>query len=323
MDPKDKITELLEKKSLSEGEKQELETLISNDPELRKFASVYRQLGEIIRHSSHLSEEEISEYILYKNGLTPDNKTLISKSPAIEKHLGECVKCSNIFKDLNSEFYNADTFIAETFSPDAAITDRNVQPAYEVINKRNRAPRYAFLTVIFIGLVYLSLYIISYVSTPDYYSAAAINNQSEFSVNRGRATEDFQNSLKALEKHDYNDAIEFLQKDIKQNTNDKTIFYSYYILGLSYLTTAEQDVLGLFPHYNKERATKGSEYLMESIQKNNSGKFTNIKLNAYFYLAKASLMLNDKKSAREYLSKVIAEKGSKMEVAKKLMGELE
>lgn len=323
MDPKDKIIKLLEKKTLTEGDKQELESLLSDNSELKKFVSAYKQLSEIVSHSAHLSEEEISEYVLYKNGLHTDNKSVIGKAPFIEKHLRECAKCSDIFKDLNSEYSDVDAFITETISLDATVADRNVQPPSEVINKRIRVPRYAFSIIIFIGLVYLSLYIISSVSTPDYYSAAAIRNQSEFSVNRGRATEDFQNSLKALEKHDYKDAIEFLQKDIQQNPDDETIFYSYYIIGLSYLKTAEKDILGLFPHYNQERAAKGSEYLKESIQKNNSGKFTNIKLNAYFYLAKASLMLNNKKSAREYLARVIAEKGGQMEAAKKLMGELE
>lgn len=323
MNTKDKIIELLEKKSLTEKDKQELESLVSGDSELEKLVSTYRQLSEVVSHSSHLGEEEISEYILYKNDINTGNNSIISRAPFIEAHLRKCTYCSEILKDLNEEYSDVDSFLSDTISEGKPASSEATVPISKALTQKYRAPRYAFASVLVIGLVYLSLYLISSFTTPMYYNDASLKGVSDFSVNRGRATEDFQNSLKALEKHDYNDAIEFLQKDIQQNSNDETIFYSYYIIGLSYLESAGHSVLGLFPHYNKERAAKGSEYLKESISKNNSGKFTNIRLNAYFYLAKASLMLNDKKSAQEYLSKVIAEKGSKMDDAKKLLGELE
>ncbi len=193
----------------------------------------------------------------------------------------------------------------------------------EVNKQKFIFPRYAFTSIIALGLVYLSLYIISSFTTPEFYKDAAINSESEFSVNRGRATEDFQNSLKALDKNNFDEAISYLQKDIKNNPDDETIFYSYYILGLANLETSEHDVLGLFPGYNTNKTEKGVEYLKESIRKNESGKFINIKLNSYFYLAKASLMLNDKISAENYLKLVISGRGSKMEEAQKLLGELE
>lgn len=323
MDRKDKIKELLEKKDLTAGEKQELESLIGNNEELRKFFSSYNQLAKIVAHSSHLTEEELSEYVLYKNGINPEDKSIIGKIPFIETHLRKCSECSDIFKDFNSEYSNLESFLSETIGQNRRSAAENAFVQTEVMKSRYRAPRYAFMSVLIIGLVYLSLYIISSFSTPGYYHDAALNDASEFSINRGRATENFQNSLKALDKDNYDDAIGYLQKDIQQNPDDETIFYSYYIMGLSYLETAEHDFLGLFPRYNHDRAIKGAEYLKESVRKNDSGKFTNIKLDSYFYLAKASLMLNDKKSAGEYLSMVINEKGSKMEEAKKLLGELE
>jgi tetratricopeptide (TPR) repeat protein len=224
---------------------------------------------------------------------------------------------------LNSEYSVVDGFLSEKIIKDKKAEKESHAVPPEVIRNRYRAPRYAFASIIIIGLVYLSLYIISSFSTPAYYNDAALNDESEFSVNRGRATEDFQNSLKALEKHNYDSAIKYLQKDIQQNPDDETIFYSYYIMGLSYLETAGHDFLGLFPVYNKERVVKGAEYLKESVQKNNSGKFTNIKLNSYFYLAKSSLMLSDKQAAREYLLIVINERGGKMDEARQLLGELE
>ncbi len=323
MSKRDKILELLEKKNPTAKDKQEIEELIGNDDELKEFAASYYDLSVIVSHSSHLSEEEIAEYILHQNGMNPDNTSITGKIPFIETHLRKCSVCSEIYKELNLEYSDADSFISETIQQNSKPISgtKNIKP--ENSYSRYRTSRYAFASVLVIGLVYLVLYIFSSLSTPAYLEAAGLNNVTEFSINRGRATENFQNSLKALEKDNYNEAIDYLQKDIKQNPDDETIFYSYYMLGLSYLETAGHSFAGLFPGYDQDRALTGANYLKESVRKNNSGKFTNIKLNAYFYLAKASLMVNDKKSAKEYLSMVINEKGSKMEEAKKLLGELE
>ena len=321
MDRKNKILELLEKKNPSEQEIKELQNLAANDEEIKDFISTYNELSRVVKHSSHLSDEEISEYILFKNEAPGEENTLIARIPFIESHLRDCSKCSEIFKELNSEYGEIDNFLAENplISESADKNDTSAVP----LRKNFRTPRYVFASIILIGLIYISLYVISSYTTPSYFKYALLMNESDISINRGRTTENFQNSLKALENKNYGKAINFLQMDIKQNPGDETIFYSYYILGLSYLKTAEHDFLGLFPGYNLSRAQKGKEYLEKSIARNNSGRFINIKLNSYFYLAKASLMLNDKESTKKYLSLVINEKGSKMDEAKKLLGEME
>ncbi|HSD63888.1 MAG TPA: hypothetical protein VLB50_08810 [Ignavibacteriaceae bacterium] len=322
MDHKFKIIELLGKKNLTNQEINELERLAESDEELRDFIASYKKIDRVVKHSSHLTEEEISGYILYKNEIPGEDNSIIKRIPFIETHLRECSRCTDIFKELNSEYSEIDNYFVET----PLILERSAEIEQKTVGitpNKYKTPRYAFASVIIIGFIYLSLYIISSVATPAFYRNAAIVNQSEISVNRGRATDNFQNSLKALENNNYDKAISFLQQDIKQHPDDETIFYSYYILGLSYLKTAERDFLGLFPGYSKERAEKGREYLEKSIERNQSGKFININLNSYYYLAKASLMLNDKNSAKKYLSLVINEKGSKMEEAKKLLGELE
>lgn len=322
MDPKIKILELLEKKNLTDQEINELEKLSSEDKDLKDFITAYKRIGGIVKQSSHLTDEEISEYVLYKNEIPGESKGIIKRIPFIETHLRECQRCSEIYKELNSEYSDLDTYLIENqVLPEQPAGGE--QEAIRTIPKKTRTPKYAFASVLLAGLIYLSLYLISTFNTPAFYKNAAISSQSEISVNRGRATEDFQKSLKALENNNYDKAISFLQQDIKLHPYDETTFYSYYILGLSYLKTAEHDFLGLFPGYDKERANKGRNYLEQSIIKNNSGKFINIKLNSYFYLAKASIMLNDKESAKKYLTLVINEKGSKMEEAEKLLGELE
>lgn len=322
MDRKLKILELLEKKNISEQEIKELERLAENDKELKDFISTYNNLSDVVRHSSHLTERDISEYILYKNEISRDSNVLIKRIPFIEAHLRDCSHCSEIFKELHSEYSEIDSYLAENPVLAGQPSEENIAIRGDLLRKY-KAPRYAFASVIIIGLVYLTLYIISSFTAPDFYKEAAFKNESEISINRGRTTENFQKSLKALENDNYTEAIDFLQKDIQQNPNDETIFYSYYIIGLSYLETAEHNFIGLFPGYNFEQAIKGKKYLEESVMKNTSGRFINIKLNSYFYLAKASLMLNDKSSAEKYLSMVINGKGSKMGEARKLLDELE
>ncbi len=322
MDKKEKILELLGKQNLSAAERDELEKLINNDEELREFVDTYRQVEVIVDHSSHLSEDELAQFVLYKNGLQPNDNLIIKRAPFIEQHLRKCGECSEVFKELNSEYADVDNFLSQSIPLEKNAADSMKLPGI-MPPSRYKTPRYAFASLLIAGFIYLALYVISSFTTPGYYSDAAIRQDSQFSINRGRATENFQNSLKALENNDYDEAITYLQKDIKENPDDATIFYSYYIIGLSYLATAEKDFLGLFPGYNHERAKYGAQYLEESIRKNDSGKFKNIKLNSYFYLAKANLMMNDKMTAKKYLNMVIVEKGSKMEEAKNLLGELE
>ncbi len=323
MGKKDKILDLLGKKSLTDSEKDELESLAGSDKELSELRKTYEQLESVVSHSSHLSEEELSQYTLYKNGMVPDDSSIIGRIPFIETHLRKCAVCSGILREFNLEYSDIDSFLSESIVSGRDSSDRSADSRTELSLNRYKAPRYAFASIIIVGLVYLALYVVSSFTTPAFYNNAAISSDSQFSINRGRATENFQNSLKALENHNYDEAISYLQKDIKENSRDETIFYSYYIMGLSYLKTAEHDFLGLFPGYNQDRASKGAEYLEESIRKNDSGRFNNIKLNSYFYLAKASLMLKDKEGAKHYLTLVINGKGSKMEEAKYLLGEME
>ena len=115
MDKKEKILELLGRKNLTSAEQAELEALISNDEELKELANTFQQLQKIADHSSHLSEDLLAQYTLYKNGLQPDDRSIIEKVSFIEQHLRKCNKCSELFKELNSEYADADNFVSETF----------------------------------------------------------------------------------------------------------------------------------------------------------------------------------------------------------------
>ncbi len=319
MNNTEKILELLEKKNLSAEEKANLKALIESDSEAKKIYETYMKLGSLLK-SKHISLDELRDYILYKNNIDPENKYIIGRIPEIELHLKNCEKCTNEFKVLNEEYSGLDLFVADKFS---ASNEIKKVPSSYVLPLIKRTPLYAFVSVIVIGFVYLSLFLVSNITTPDSYQLASVSDKSEYYVTRGRATDEFQESLKALEENNFDKAIDFLQSDINKNPEDETIFYSHYILGLAYLERADNSFIGLFRSFNKEDVEKGLKNLQLCIEKNSFGKFPDITYNAYFYSAKANLMLGDNGSAKNYLKLVVEEKGSKMSEAQSILNELE
>ena len=63
----------------------------------------------------------------------------------------------------------------------------------------------------------------------------------------------FNRDLTQLKREDYNDAIKYLSEDITEHQNEKSIFYTYYIIGITYLKSSESDFIGLFKSYDEER----------------------------------------------------------------------
>jgi len=316
----EKIIELLEKKSLSAEERANLNSLIETDPEAKKLYDAYVKIGSMLK-SKHIPLDLLRDYILYKNNIEPENKDIIGKIPEIELHLKNCEKCTDEFKSLNEEYSELDLFVLDKFSAQP-LKEIEEAPSFNQSRMR-RTPVYAFASVIMIGFVYLSLHLVSNITTPDSYQLASVSDKSEYYVTRGRATDEFQESLKALEENNFDKAIDFLQSDVNKNSEDETIFYSHYILGLAYLEKADNSFIGLFRSFNKDDAEEGLKNLKLCIEKNISRKFPDITYNAYFYSAKASMMLGDNQSAKKYLKLVVEEKGSKMAEAQSILNELE
>ena len=320
MNNKEKVFELLQKDILTEEDKLLIERLSGEDPETSRFIDIYKKINDVVKSSSHLSYDEIGNYILFKNNLAPDYKNVIKIFPGIEEHLRNCEKCKEDFKLFNEEFNSIEAFVGSELKKG---NDKVSSPA-EILSKRKfNVSRYAFLSIIFAGLLYVIMFTVSKVTTPRYYDLAALNNKTDFYATRGRATGEFLKSLNELDEGNISKAIIYLKGDIKNHPEDKTIFYSYYILGLTYLDNAERDFIGLFPHYNSNYAEQAARNFQNAIQKNNSGNYRNITLDAYFYLAKANIMMDKKKDAREDLTIVINEKGSKMSEAKKILNGLD
>lgn len=322
MNNTEKIFELLQKKELSHDENELLQQIISTDREANTFYETYLKTGEVVKKISHPDLTELAEYVLYKNGNDLDESEIVSRIPEIENHLRSCNVCSEELKLLNTEYSDVDQFLNSELSQAGNQLSPQLQYQPEAIKKFS-VFKYAYLSAAAAVILYLGLFIASGSFTTTSKQLAAIEKDTDYYVTRGRLTDHFQESLKSLEAGDYKSAINSLKADISENPNDETVFYSYYILGLAHLETAGTNVIGLFPSYNSESANEGLTALLTSIEKNNSGKYPNITLNAYYYAAKACLMTDDIENAKKYLRTVVEEKGSKMNEARKILSELE
>jgi tetratricopeptide (TPR) repeat protein len=316
------ILDLLQKSSLSEVEKLKLEEILKNDLEAKEFYNTYIKLGKALKKTDHISFDELKDFILVKNNLEPEDQNILAKIPWIEAHLRQCAACTDQFSMINSEYADVENFLTEKFAANSNKTVDSNSNQLRFFRKLN-PQYYAFAAVLLIGVLFGSLFLVSELTTPSAIKHASLEDKSDFYISRGRTTDYFQESISALDNEDYNTAISYLKKDIQENSNSETIFYTHYVLGLVYLEIAESDFIGLFPSYNKSNAKDGLKNLQLSIEKNLSGKYQNLSMNAHFYIAKAYLMLDDKENAKKYLKKVIDEKGSKMIEAENILSDLE
>jgi len=322
MNTNEKLFELLEKENLSEDEKHLLDSLLK-DQENKKLFDAYSAARTVTKSTAHLSTEEIADFVLIKNNIEPENKNILKKVPFVEEHLRSCSKCEEEFKLINIEYSEVDNYISAGIEQNKTQTQKtyiNVMPPFV---KKGFISRYAFASLIVVLFSAVIIYLLNDFLRPNYYRYASINESDGGVITRGRATDEFQESLKAIEEENYTTAISKLNDDIKNNPEDETIFYTHYVLGLTYLETAETSFLGLFTSFDKEKAAAGLEHLKKTIELNNSGKFNNVNFDAYFYSAKALLMLGKLGEAKKYLSLVIENKGGKMEEAKNILNGLD
>jgi hypothetical protein len=250
------------------------------------------KIEKIIRDSYHPTSEELGNYILYKNGIGSEDKSILRLVPKIDLHLRRCSDCNNLFLELNNEYSELDTFLQNQ-------EPLRIEKKSEQINIPVKTPSKYFsfksagLVIAFTFILYIGVFSVSKLVTPLSFKYAALEDVSDLYETRG------------------------------SESSDGTFFYSHYILGLSYLEFAQTDFIGLFPSYDKVKVNRGIAEFNKALELNNSGKFPNINLDIYFFLAKANLMLNNLPLAKENLKKVVSEKGSKMNEAKKILSGLD
>lgn len=323
MEKIDKIFELLERKTITEAETKLLDELSESDDELKSFINVYRKLNTSLSASMHLHTDLLVSFILYEMGDEAGNKLIPLLKDKIKTHLNDCSVCRDEYKLLSDEYKVAHEFVDQSI---VRAERKNAQ------QKRNVLPiqffksisfKYAFAAIVILLIGYSGLFIISSSITPDYKKEIFSDNNDDFYKTRGRTSDAFQHGLYAIENGDFESAVKYLSEDINKHPDDKSIFYSYYILGISYLRHAESEFLGLFKSFNKEDVKLAIENLNHSIEKNNSGDYESLKLDSYYYLGRAYLLVDNFDMAKTCLHIVVNGKGRYSKESSELIKQLE
>jgi hypothetical protein len=303
------ILELLEKKTLTEAETKFLEDLSESNDEVKSFIRIYKNFGNSLSASKHIHPDLIASYILNEMGDESDNKLISVLKDKIKSHLGDCTSCRDEYNVLLDEYKNISSFVDQSIA-------REEQTEIQLMKSAGRVPflssytyKYAFTTLAILLVGYFGLFLITSSATPDYKKNIFSDSNDDFYKTRGRTSDAFQHGLYAIENDDFESAIKYLFKDIKEHSNEKSIFYSYYILGITYLRNAETDFIGLFKSFKKEDVELAIENLNHSIEKNSSGDYESLKLNSYYYLGRAYLLIDNISSAKSSLQKVVNGKG--------------
>ena len=323
MEKFEKILELLEKKSLTESEMKILGDFSDSDDEIKSFIAVYKNLNSSLDASQHLPTDLLSSFILIEMGDEPDNKLIYLIRNKIKSHLNECSVCRDEYNLLLNEYKDIDAHIDKSIIKDSTSLPQQKVLSDNVLFTRFSSFRYAFaaLTILIVG--YFGLFVISNSIVPEYKRNLFHNDEDDFYKTRGRTSPLFQQGINMIEKGNYDEAINYFSEDITDHQNEKSIFYAYYILGITYLKASESDFIGLFKNYDEQRIDLSISNLKQSIEKNNSGDYESIKLDAYYYVGRAYLLNDVQDSAKVNLQKVIDGKGKYSIQASELIAQME
>jgi len=323
MEKFDKILELLEKKSLTEAEKKLLGEFSDSDEEIKSFINIYKKLNSSLTVTGHIPSDLLASYVLFEMGVELDNKLILVIRNKIKSHLAECSDCLIEYNNLAAEYSEIQEHVGKSINRDSKFTVKESDFILSSLLKRTNALKYTFATLTVLIVSYFGLFLISSSLTPDYKKNIFTNEQEDFYKTRGRTSPLFQKGLDAIDKKDYQKAIEFLSQDINEHQNEKSIFYTHYIIGMTYLKAAESDFFGLFRSYNMDKVNLAIANLKESVDKNNSGDYESLKLDSYYYMGRAYLLIDNSDEAISYLEKVIVGKGRYSKEVVQLIGKLE
>lgn len=318
MTTQEKIIELLLKENITNDENKFLLDLLNDMPELNNYKVIYNILRDM-PNKFHLNSDLISEYVLFKNELPLEDNSIIKFIPQIEKHFSKCSKCRDEFELFNMEYNEIGNYLTENFEQkrETFALESDVKISAKIFNLFTT--KYIYAAAAVIAFFTFSLFSISQLTVPSYKNISELSELTNYSTTRGRISSDFHNGINALNDENYSEAITFLMNDIKNNPNDETIFYTNYMLGLTYLKKSESNFLGLFNSYNLADLDSSIANFEQTINKNSSGVFSNINYNAYFYIGKSYLLNDNFNEAKKYLQVVIENKGSYSNEAKSLI----
>ncbi|GAB4286745.1 MAG: hypothetical protein Kow0098_02340 [Ignavibacteriaceae bacterium] len=323
MNYSEELLELLSRDELTPEQKMRLNELAESDQDNAALVQFYHLIKTTVKKSSVPSPDELRDYILIKLNQTPFNKYAYKKQQEIGQIIHSNPEIENEFKLLLSEYSEIEEFVADSLKVKSG--QKKTEPAMRkwFLPSFRQPGRYLVTILLVLMISYAALYVYSQITIPGTYKIAVVEEDANKFNTRGRYSDYFTQSIAELENKNYDEAIKLLKEDIKQYPDDETIFYSYYILGITCLESAEKSYAGLFPHFDESKAEEGLKYLLLSAEKNNTGKYPDLVASAYFFSGKACVMLNMLDKAKEYFGKVIELRGSKMDEAKKIISDLE
>jgi hypothetical protein len=233
----------------------------------------------------------------------------------LEAHLSECAKCGEEFNFLKSELKETAEFVNIKFSSKSGTRGKTN------FFLRSAPMQYAAAAVLVIAIIYSGLYSFLNLNVPPF--KQSVGTDINIGISRGRLTEEFRKSVFAIENENYFDAIINLKNDIMNHPEEESVFYSEYLLGVSYLLTSEKRFAGLFITHNRAKLDSAIVHLNYAADMIKTPAFQNIKLDALYYAGRAYLLKDDLNNGRKYLLKVIAGKGKFAEKAKELLASFE
>lgn len=317
----DKILELLGKEDLSSEMKKELDELLSGIPGSEKIVKTYNGLKNTFVKDSHVDEVLMGEYVLFKNEMNEDNRTMLILERKINDHIRKCSLCADLFRTLNAEYAEVDSFLGNTITKSS--TAEKKAEISEGFFRKLTPVRTAIASFAALFIVYIGMFAASSVLVPDYKKHAISEDERDFYNTRGRTSELFQKSLSAIDNKNLSVAISLLEEDIDLNKGESSIFYSHFILGVTYIQSSESSFLGTFKSFDKEKIQEGIANLEISIKLNNSGKYDNLNLDAHYFIGKAYMLIGEDFLAAEHLKSVLNEKGSFYKKAEELLDKID
>ena len=172
-----------------------------------------------------------------------------------------------------------------------------------------------FLVSILVG----SFMIVSRLTTSEYFSLTSIENLGFESSVRGPGVHDFDLAYEAFSKDQFEEAIRLLERYIRAYPKSDFVDYAHFAVGATYLVSAKQSFLTLFPSFERERVSRGLEHLQTTIRTSSNPRIIE---DSHWLRAKGYLMLNEPEKAIDELSAVESLGGSKKEQASRLIGEI-
>ena len=321
MEKFEKVIHILEREVIPHEDKEFLKRIAAQDIDIKNFISIHLKLKQIFNSSCHLDMEILAEFILYYDGDLDAAEYIPQITDKIEDHLAECSECNKLYLRFNNEFQQVEDFVSKTINDSEEIEiEKNPPVVYKTRRSNIKAAFTAFIILI---IAYFGMMITSYYSTPSYKKNIFEFDVINTSLSQNRDTEFYTEGLTAFIKEDFDGAINLLMEDIIQNQKDSTLYYSHFLLGIAYLKSAENNILGTFKSYDHLRVNEGIQNLLIYIKENEVAANERASIDAHYYIAKAYLSIDAIEDAKSHLQIVVEKRGKYYSDAVKILNAFE